>query len=153
MLIVVYVLSLIQFQPYFLLFEPSNIHYHILISNTLHNNYAPVDRLSYIQSLKKVLFSSLELTNNISISFIRNNHPLPDVEAESLVVIVVDDDISDSSKYYTYNERLGLLDIEKEELQERFNNGHYEYISSKQKKLIPGIEEVTKNVRRVNQIK
>lgn len=125
----------------------------IFFNKIQNNNYAPVDRLSYIQSLKKVLFSSLELTNNISISFIRNNHPLPDVEAESLVVIVVDDDMFDSSKYYTYNERLGLLDIEKEELQERFNNGHYEYISSKQKKLIPGIEEVTKNVRRVNQIK
>lgn len=126
----------------------------IFFTKLNNNNYAQVDRLGYIQILKKTLFSQLELNNNISISYIRNNHPLPDLEAESIVVIAIDDDISDETKYYIYNARLGLNEIEKEELQERFDNGHYDYINPKSKPNIPGIKkEVIRNVRRINQNK
>lgn len=126
----------------------------IFFTKLKNNNYAQVDRLGYIQILKKTLFSQLELDNNISISYIRNNHPLPDLEAESIVVIAIDDDISDETKYYIYNARLGLNEIEKEELQERFDNGHYDYINPKSKPNIPGIKkEVIRNVRRINQNK
>lgn len=126
----------------------------IFFTKLKNNNYAQVDRLGYIQILKKTLFSQLELNNNISISYIRNNHPLPDLEAESIVVIAIDDDISDETKYYIYNARLGLNEIEKEELQERFDNGHYDYINPKSKPNIPGIKkEVIRNVRRINQNK
>lgn len=126
----------------------------IFFTKLKNNNYAQVDRLGYIQVLKKTLFSQLELDNNISISYIRNNHPLPDLEAESIVVIAIDDDISDETKYYIYNARLGLNKIEKEELQERFDNGHYDYINPKSKPNIPGIKkEVIRNVRRINQNK
>lgn len=126
----------------------------IFFTKLKNNNYAQVDRLGYIQILKKTLFSQLELDNNISISYIRNNHPLPDVEAESIVVIAIDDDISDETKYYIYNARLGLNEIEKEELQERFDNGHYDYINPKSRPNIPGIKkEVVRNVRRINQNK
>ena len=126
----------------------------IFFTKLKNNNYAQVDRLGYIQILKKTLFSQLELDNNISISYIRNNHPLPDLEAESIVVIAIDDDTSDETKYYIYNARLGLNEIEKEELQERFDNGHYDYINPKSKPNIPGIKkEVIRNVRRINQNK
>lgn len=126
----------------------------IFFTKLKNNNYAQVDRLGYIQILKKTLFSQLELDNNISISYIRNNHPLPNLEAESIVVIAIDDDISDETKYYIYNARLGLNEIEKEELQERFNNGHYDYINPKSKPNIPGIKkEVVRDVRRINQNK
>lgn len=126
----------------------------IFFTKLKNNNYAQVDRLGYIQILKKTLFSQLELDNNVSISYIRNNHPLPDLEAESIVVIAIDDDISDETKYYIYNARLGLNEIEKEELQERFDNGHYDYINPKSKPNIPGIKkEVIRNVRRINQNK
>lgn len=126
----------------------------IFFTKLTDNNYAQVDRLGYIQILKKTLFSQLELDNNISISYIRNNHPLPDLEAESIVVIAIDDDTSDETKYYIYNARLGLNEIEKEELQERFDNGHYDYINPKSKPNIPGIKkEVIRNVRRINQNK
>lgn len=126
----------------------------IFFTKLKNNNYAQVDRLGYIQILKKTLFSQLELNNNISISYIRNNHPLPDLEAESIVVIAIDDDISYETKYYIYNARLGLNEIEKEELQERFDNGHYDYINPKSKPNIPGIKkEVIRNVRRINQNK
>lgn len=126
----------------------------IFFTKLKNNNYAQVDRLGYIQILKKTLFSQLELDNNISISYVRNNHPLPDLEAESIVVIAIDDDTSDETKYYIYNARLGLNEIEKEELQERFDNGHYDYINPKSKPNIPGIKkEVIRNVRRINQNK
>ena len=126
----------------------------IFFTKLKNNKYAQVDRLGYIQILKKTLFSQLELDNNISISYIRNNHPLPDLEAESIVVIAIDDDTSDETKYYIYNARLGLNEIEKEELQERFDNGHYDYINPKSKPNIPGIKkEVIRNVRRINQNK
>lgn len=126
----------------------------IFFTKLKNNNYAQVDRLGYIQILKKTLFSQLELDNNISISYIRNNHPLPDLEAESIVIIAIDDDTSDETKYYIYNARLGLNEIEKEELQERFDNGHYDYINPKSKPNIPGIKkEVIRNVRRINQNK
>lgn len=126
----------------------------IFFTKLKNNNYAQVDRLGYIQILKKTLFSQLELDNNISISYIRNNHPLPDLEAESIVVIAIDDYTSDETKYYIYNARLGLNEIEKEELQERFDNGHYDYINPKSKPNIPGIKkEVIRNVRRINQNK
>lgn len=118
------------------------------------NNYAPVDRLGYILNLKKILFTELERRNNIFISFIKNNHPIPNVEAESIVIITIKYDELSEKLYYTYNDRLGLSTIEKEELQERFNNGHYDYIDPKKPSLIPGIiKEEKKNVRRTNQNK
>lgn len=123
----------------------------IFFTKLKNNNYAQVDRLGYIQILKKTLFSQLELDNNISISYIRNNHPTPNLEAESIVIIAIDDDMSDETKYYIYNARLGLNEIEKEELQERFDNGHYDYINPKSKPNIPGIKkEVVRDVRRIN---
>lgn len=123
----------------------------IFFTKLKNNNYAQVDRLGYIQILKKTLFSQLELDNNISISYVRNNHPLPNLEAESIVIIAIDDDMSDETKYYIYNARLGLNEIEKEELQERFDNGHYDYINPKSKPNIPGIKkEVVRDVRRIN---
>lgn len=126
----------------------------IFFTKLKNNNYAQVDRLGYIQILKKTLFSQLELDNNISISYIRNNHPTPNLEAESIVIIAINDDMSAETKYYIYNARLGLNEIEKEELQERFDNGHYDYINPKSKPNIPGIKkEVVRDVRRINQNK
>ena len=126
----------------------------IFFTKLKNNNYAQVDRLGYIQILKKTLFSQLELDNNISISYVRNNHPTPNLEAESIVIIAINDDMSAETKYYIYNARLGLNEIEKEELQERFDNGHYDYINPKSKPNIPGIKkEVVRDVRRINQNK
>ena len=123
----------------------------IFFTKLKNNNYAQVDRLGYIQILKKTLFSQLELDNNISISYVRNNHPTPNLEAES---IAINDDMSAETEYYIYNARLGLNEIEKEELQERFDNGHYDYINPKSKPNIPGIKkEVVRDVRRINQNK
>jgi hypothetical protein len=118
----------------------------ILFDDIINSNYNSVDLLSYIINIKHSLFTEDELDWNLKISYlgrINNKQHYPvvlfSVNTNDIKNVVVD------TSYYMYdtNERV-LMNLEKEEIEEMFNEGKLFYIDDKFE--IPNIN--TSNIKR-----
>lgn len=114
----------------------------ILIDKVNKANMVGVDTMSYLLTLRKILFNELERENNFKIVIIRNNKPKDTNLVASLCAIItvneIDFDKKDANIYYLYIPNESLLKISKEELDEKFNDNTFQYIE-KNDPTIPGI--------------
>ena len=108
----------------------------ILIDKVNNANMVGVDTMSYLLSLRKVLFNEIEREKNIKIVIIRNN----DLKETNAVIIINKKDYNeeDENIYYLYRPNQLLISVSKEELNERFNDNKLQYIEANDPK-IPGI--------------
>ncbi len=118
----------------------------ILIEKVNATKMVGIDSLSYVLQLRKILFNEQERQNNIRVSIIRNNEPF-DSEKVAMASAIFTLNLQSFTEnpneniYYYFNPNMDLLPISKEELQEKFNNGVFEYVE-KDDPRIPGIIEV-----------
>ncbi len=101
----------------------------ILIDKVNKANMVGVDTMSYLLSLRKVLFNEIEREKNIKIVIIRNN----DLKETNAVIIINKKDYNeeDENIYYLYRPNQLLISVSKEELNERFNDNKLQYIEEK----------------------
>lgn len=115
----------------------------ILVSKVNSADLVGIDSLSYVLQLRKVLFADEERNNNIKVSIIRNNEPIDQdrIAMASAIITVNEDgfeDYPEKNKYFCFNPNFQLMELSKDEVQTRFNEGTFEYIYAKDPK-IPGI--------------
>ena len=129
-----------------------NSRLNILIEKVNSTNMEGIDSLAYILQLRKIMFSEDEQKNNIGFVIIRNNEVIDTnrVAMASAIFTVNEQSFENNAlnRYYYFSPNNKLVDISKEELQEKFNNNFFEYINDTKIK-IPGIVEVgsVENVR------
>lgn len=117
----------------------------ILIDKVNSTKMIGIDSLSYVLQLRKILFTEEERKNNIVINIIRNNQPFDEnkIAMASAIFTINNQSFEDNPEqniYYYFNPNNELIPITKEELQEKFNNGLFDYIENDNPK-IPGIIE------------
>lgn len=117
----------------------------ILITKVNSTKFVGIDSLSYVLQLGKILFTAEQLKNNISATILRNNLPIDEETiAMASVIFTINEqgftERPDLNIYFYFNPNSELVPISKEELQNRFNDGVFEYILEKDPK-IPGITE------------
>lgn len=92
-----------------------------------------IEKITYFKALMKLIFSNQDLQTNIfDCIVVKNSNP------KSLVIIIALNEISymNLDNYYLLYDN-DLTFIEKDELQEQFNNNYYEYLNEKE---LPGIK-------------
>lgn len=116
----------------------------ILINKVNSAKFVGIDSLAIILKLKKILFNEDERVKNVRITIIRNNEPFERENVAMASMIITLNSVSivrnpGENTYYYFNPDKDLVSITKEELQDKFDNGIFEYVS-KDDPLIPGIE-------------
>ena len=117
----------------------------IMIEKVNSTGMVGIDSLSYILELKNILFNEKQRINNIKITIIRNNNPLEKEKvATASAIIALNNqnfkDFPNQNIYYYFNSNQAFVPISREELQNNFNEGIFEYIENDSPK-IPGIIE------------
>lgn len=118
----------------------------ILIDKVNATKMVGIDSLSYVLQLRKILFNEQERQNNIAVTVIRNNEPFdPEKVAMASAIFTLNlqsfTDNPEQNIYYYFNPNKDLIPMSREELQEKFNNGVFEYVE-KDDPRIPGIVAV-----------
>ena len=109
----------------------------IFIVDQLHkSNMQAIDKISYLLTLKKQLFSSEELENNINICILYEH--INNNEIKTVIILTINniDYYEDNNKYFILDDK--LIEITKEELTTLFDSKKYEYINNS-KNRVPGI--------------
>ena len=117
----------------------------IIVDKVNSTEMVGIDSLSYVLQLRKILFTEEQRENNIGITIIRDNEPLEKDKVAMIKGIITINNYSfennpNFNRYYYFIPNHKLMPISKEELQEKFNNGIFEYIE-KDNPRIPGIME------------
>lgn len=117
----------------------------ILMDKITSANMSGIDSFSYLLHLRKILFNNGERDNNINISIIRNNEPLdPERVAMASSIIAINEDgfpfFPEDTKYYYFTPGEEIKMMQQEEVQEKFNNCIFQYVTANDPK-IPGIIE------------
>lgn len=116
----------------------------ILIKKLKSSNLVGIDFYSYLIQLKKILFTEQEKSNNIFVSIIKNNKPNDsNLVAEPCVIIALNKDgfKENQDNIYYYLDKEGLfIKVNGEEIQSKFNDKSFEYITDNTFE-IPGIIE------------
>lgn len=114
----------------------------VLISKVNTINLFPIDALSYILQLRKIIFNQEERLNNVSFNIIRNNQANKNKTAVPCLVIVLNNNDFDlqptANQYYFYQAGHQVVPISLEDLQNGFRKGILEYIDPEDPK-IPGL--------------
>jgi len=115
----------------------------ILIDKASSKSIVGVDNLSYINQLRKIIFTKDEQLRNVGMAIVRNNKPEdPGKTAMPKVVFTINQENvltnADNNEYYFYNPNGSLVPTDKKTLEESFSSGILEYISDSSKR-IPGI--------------
>jgi len=108
----------------------------ILINNLLSSNLQAVDLASYINRLRKILFTKGELDNNIGFTIIRDNSS--EKAKLSMVFVINKNNINsdlENNIYYMYGRQTGLNQISIEELNSLFNTNKLNYIAKSDPKI------------------
>ena len=121
----------------------------ILMNKITSANMAGIDSFSYLLHLRKILFNNGERDNNINISIIRNNEPLdPERVAMAGSIISINEDgfpfFPEDTKYYYFTPGMEVQLMTLSEVQDRFDNCLFQYVTTNDPK-IPGIIEGGKN--------
>ena len=116
----------------------------ILLYKISTNKTIGIDALSYLLQLRKVIFNNLERSQNIAISVVRDNINVTEdriAVASAIIAISVEGfhKNEDDIVYYYYNPNYGLVKMAKDEIEDRFRKGEFEYIE-KDNPLIPAID-------------
>lgn len=117
----------------------------LLIDKVNSTKMTGIDSLSYVLQLRKIFFTEEERKNNIGVTIIRNNKPFEEnrIAMASAIFTINNQSFEENEEpniYYYFNPNNELIPISKEEVQEKFNNGTFEYITKNDPK-IPGIIE------------
>lgn len=117
----------------------------ILINKVNSLNMVGIDSLSYVLHLRKILFSLEERKDNIIVSIVGNSEVVDkEKQAMASAIFTINNEHvllqGQDNIYYLYNPNGNLLPTSREEIQERFDNGTFIYIDSRDPK-IPGIIE------------
>lgn len=115
----------------------------ILIERVNFMKMKGIDSISYLLQLKRILFTSEQIENNIGIFVIRNNKPVDKNNSVMASVIIVTNDKGDISnvldnKYFCFNPNQELISITRDELQTMFDDRIFDYVDKDSG--IPGIE-------------
>lgn len=128
----------------------------ILIDKVNSSNMIGIDSLSYALQLERILFSNIEHLNNIFITILRSNICYNGEEKIVPCIIFTLNSCGYLCKkgeniYYYFKPNEEFKTITKEELQRKFDDGEFEYVS-KNDPVIPGIDEKRgiKNDRKIN---
>lgn len=117
----------------------------ILMDKVSSASMVGIDSLSYVLHLRKVLFNEEERKKNIRVSVIRNNEPV-DSEKQAMASAIFTlneegfDDNPDKNRYYYFNPGDRFVEMSKDNIQMRFDEGTFEYIG-KDDPRIPEIKE------------
>ena len=117
----------------------------ILMDKIISANMNGIDSFSYLLQLRKVLFNNDERDNNINISVIRNNEPFDSERVAMASSIIAVNKYGfpffpEDTKYYCFTPGSEVKLMSMEELQEKFNNCSFQYVTVNDPK-IPGIIE------------
>ena len=117
--------------------------FYILMDKINSSKIKGIDLYYYISEMKKIFFENDELKNNFSFNIIRNNLPIKEDQTASLAGIFSINNHSfsefeDYNEYYLLNEEKNFYKTSKEEIEEKFETGEYDYIK-KTDYGIPGI--------------
>lgn len=110
-------------------------------------NFIGIDFLSYLLQLRKEIFTKQEQTDNFAMTIIRDNQPQRDdqIATSSAIVTINDQNFEqypEKNQYYVYRNQK-LYSLTKQELQEKFHDQTFAYISFEDPK-IPGLLETKK---------
>ena len=104
-----------------------------------------IDALSYILHLRKILFKEEERQNNMGVTIIRNGNVAGISKiAEAIAIITLNEQgfmhNPKQNIYYYFAPNMPLVNLSKEELEEKFRDGTFAYVE-KDDPRIPGILE------------
>lgn len=116
----------------------------ILINKINSANLTGIDSLGYMLQLSKILFTLEERKNNIKISVFCNNTSVGQQIAMASAVLTINEQNNVQNGfdniYYFYNPNTQLIPVSLTELQEKFDDGTFEYGDVRDPR-IPGIIE------------
>ena len=117
----------------------------ILIDKVNSTNLVGIDAYSYVLQLRKLLFNERQRDNNIVVSIVRNNEPTEEEKVAMPKAIIAFNLHSfniypEITKFYYYSPSSKLVPVTIQELQDKFDNNIYEYITKDDPK-IPGLIE------------
>lgn len=102
------------------------------------------DTFGYMLDLSRILFTKSERTDNVKIAIFGNRETENDqsMMASAVVVVNEDDNINDieGNTYYFYNPNTELKPVKLKEIQEKFDNGIFDYVDDRDLR-IPGVVE------------
>lgn len=115
----------------------------ILISKLSKSKTEGIDTLSYILQLRKILFTEKERKNNFKVTVVRDNEKYSDEFSVTASCVFALNKFGflekeEETLYYLYDSNKGLVQINKQELEEKFNKETFQYVEPDDP-IIPGI--------------
>jgi hypothetical protein len=130
-----------------------NDKFNLLIEKLNYSQLKGIDSYYYILKMKKMFFTEDELLEKVSFNLIRNNLPIDEDKTASIIGVFTLNthnlyDYDMLNEYYYLDENNQLFKTSKEQIQEKFDSGEYDYIKSDDHN-VPGIKDYRrKNGRR-----